>query len=101
MVVSGDRDEPNHHAHENLDSEVASEVAAENRDDEFIQPDPMAEEERVMRTRPGMISRPYDCATKFLEIEHYQSGSYDKNGRWVRPFCYDDVDMTEKLSTGM
>ena len=65
-------------------------VAVENRDDELGQQESV--EPSATSKISGRVSRPHDCAAKFLENAHLQN--LMQAGRHIGPHYYDKENMT-------
>ena len=87
-----------------------TEVAIENRADEVVidavdedDSDDSDIEAGIVRrhqvTRPGRTSKPYDYKRNFPGTAHVHEGNQD--GKWLKPYYYDDENMVEKLSSGI
>ena len=52
-------------------------------------------------TRPGNIIRPHDCASYFTETAQCQFDHPEDNGRLIRSYYHNIVELVDKLSTNM
>ena len=52
----------------------------------------------IWRTRPGRESKPCNYADKFPGRTNVQIDS--GNVTWIKPCCFDDIDMVDNLSKG-
>ena len=50
-------------------------------------------------TRSGRSSYPFDYKCHFLGTAHITESGCD--GKWIKPYYYDDKNMVEKLGTGI
>ena len=80
------------------EEEEINQVAAQDRANEVVNQEGTEYDIRVDGhvTRFGRMSQP---PTLYPDTSNVQIG--DKERKWIKPYCYDDASMVEKLSPGM
>ena len=75
---------------DNSNSNEDVQIFAENKADEFGQPDQDNEEIGETISTCGRISRLFYYECHFPETANFQEGNQDEKGRWMRPCYFDD-----------
>ena len=97
----------------NDNENMASGTAVENRNDEILDEqidgddsiasidsdDEARAANRQRVTRSGRVSKPCDYKTNFPGTAHTQVVGED--GRWLKPYYYDELSMVDKLGSGI